>query len=137
MSPDNTGQPEMKKLPPAHILIVDDEPILLDMASTMLTRLGCTVDTADNGKTAINIYKEKQNTINVIILDMIMPVLDGKATYLELKKTNPDVKVLLASGFSLDASAQKLLSEGIAGFLQKPYRMQELYNKLSVVLAPV
>ncbi|MBN1524704.1 MAG: response regulator [Spirochaetales bacterium] len=136
MSTEQSPVQKRKTLPPSHILVVDDEPILLDMASTMLKRLGCTVDVAENGREALNIYTQKKDKIHIVILDMIMPILDGKETFLELQKINPDLKVLLASGFSLDAEAQILLSQGVSGFLQKPFRMHELYNKLADILEP-
>ena len=133
-SEQTESQLKRNKLPASHILLVDDEPLLLDMSSTMLMRLGCTVDKAENGYTAIDIYKEKKDLISAVILDISMPGLSGKDTYHELKKINPEIKVILASGISPDADYNSLLSNGAAGFIQKPYRIQQLYEKLAGIL---
>ena len=116
-----------------HILLVDDEegPILVE--KLMLKELGYGVMTARNGREAIDIYSKNTDTLDLVALDMIMPELSGKATYEELKKINPDVRVLLVSGYSLNRQVEELLDLGCNGFIQKPFDIIELSQTLREV----
>lgn len=118
----------------ATILVVDDEESVRGMAEDMLEVLGYNVLTAEDGRSAVNIYKEKKNEIDLVILDMIMPVMAGKETYRALRKIAPDVKVLLASGYSENDNTREILDEGALGFVQKPFGIQELSKTLSETL---
>jgi len=108
------------------LMLVDDEEMIIEVAKIMLQRLGYKVITATCGKEALRIYKEKMDEIKLVILDMIMPEMGGKKVYEHLKEINPDVKVLLSSGYSLNGEAQKILEEGCNGFIQKPYNITEM-----------
>ena len=116
------------------VLIVDDEEKILYAISEMLKRIGFKVFTANSGKTAIEVYKQNMGTIDIVILDMIMPDMDGGETYLNLKSINQDVKVLLSSGYSLQGEAQNILNLGGVGFIQKPFSEKELLHEIGVVL---
>ncbi len=96
-----------------------------------MTNLGYQVFTADNGIQAVSIYKQKQDEIDLVLLDMIMPELAGKETYEELKKLNPDIRVILMSGFSQNGKAAKILEAGVFGFLKKPFKL----NDLSIIVS--
>jgi nitrogen-specific signal transduction histidine kinase/ActR/RegA family two-component response regulator len=108
------------------ILVVDDEPLVRRISSEMLTAMGYKVMTANNGEEAINIYKDNAQDIDMIILDMVMPKKSGKDAYMEIRKINPEVKVILSSGFKQDDRVQKVLDLGIKVFLQKPFTLEKL-----------
>ncbi len=118
----------------AHILLVDDEDVVIDTASRMLKNMGYKVSIARNGKEAIEFFKENWKIIDLVILDMVMPKLNGKETNSALKKINPAVLVLLSSGYSINGEAQKILDEGVNGFIQKPYRRVELAQAVNKIL---
>ena len=116
------------------ILVVDDEPTVLRVAEEMLKRIGYTILTAENGAKAIACYREKQEEIDLVMLDMIMPELDGGETFDRLREIDPTVKVLLSSGFSLDGQASDIMKRGCNGFIQKPFDLRELSSKVHEVL---
>lgn len=118
----------------ATILVVDDEESVRGMAEDMLEVLGYKVLSAEDGRKAVKIYKEKKNEIDLVLLDMIMPKMAGKETYRALKKITPDIKVLLASGYSQNDKTKEILDEGALGFVQKPFGIQELSKTLSETL---
>ena len=84
------------------VLLVDDDEKILSVGRKICKSLGYSVLTSVSGKKAISIYKKKKNKISLVILDMIMPEMNGLETFLELKKINPDIKVLLSTGYSID-----------------------------------
>ncbi len=116
------------------ILLVDDEegPVLVE--ELMLKELGYTVLTARSGKEAIDLYRSNTENLDLVALDMIMPEKSGKATYEELKKIDPGIKVLLVSGYSLNKQIEELISQGCNGFIQKPFDIIELSQKLREIL---
>jgi PAS domain S-box-containing protein len=116
------------------ILLVDDEDVIVDVGSEMLGVLGYKVSVARSGREAIEIYKEKQNEIDMVILDMIMPEMDGKETFQALKSIDPGVKVILSSGYSADSGSTRMMEQGCCGFIQKPYSMNTLSQKVKEVL---
>jgi signal transduction histidine kinase/CheY-like chemotaxis protein len=116
------------------ILLVDDEKMVLDVSSRLLQKLGYDVLTAENGFEAVETYEANRNKIGCIILDMIMPVQNGGETFDRLKELNPAIKVLLSSGYSLDNQAKEIMSRGCNGFIQKPFTLKELSEKVRNVL---
>jgi PAS domain S-box-containing protein len=116
------------------ILLVDDEDVIIDVGSEILVMLGYKVSVARSGREAIEIYKEKQDEIDMVILDMIMPEMDGGETFKVLKSIDPGVKVILSSGYSADARSTRMMEEGCCGFIQKPYTVQALSQKVRDVL---
>jgi CheY-like chemotaxis protein len=96
--------------------------------------LGYSVITADSGVRAIEIYRKKAKLIDIVVLDMIMPGLSGKDTYERLKQINPDVKVLLASGYTLEGQAKEILDSGCNAFIQKPFKIEQLSMMIRKVL---
>ncbi len=116
------------------ILLVDDEDIILDVASEILESLGYTVILARSGEQAIDLYARDQSKVNLVILDLIMPGLNGRKTYDQLNQINPGIKVLLSSGYSLSGEASSILEHGRVGFIQKPYNINDLSKKVREVL---
>jgi CheY-like chemotaxis protein len=116
------------------ILLVDDEDEVLDVGQKMLEQMGYKVLLSTNGKQAIDIYLANPDDIDLVILDMIMPGMGGGETYDRMKEVNPDVKVLLSSGYSIDGQASKILDRGCNGFIQKPFGMKELSRELREIL---
>jgi CheY-like chemotaxis protein len=116
------------------ILLVDDDPMILEVGQVMLRALGYTVLTANGGKEAISIYSENQKRISLVILDMIMPDVGGGATFDCIKEINSEVLVLLASGYSLEGEAAEIMNRGCSGFIQKPYSMQLLSEKVNAIM---
>jgi CheY-like chemotaxis protein len=90
--------------------------------------------TAKSGEEAIGIYKKNYDKIDMVILDMIMPDMGGGETYDKLKEINPDIKVLLSSGYSIDGLATEILERGCNGFIQKPFNMADLSKKIREIL---
>jgi len=132
--------PEEKKLPERILegtetaLLVDDEDFIIDVGEKLLKKIGYKVLTAKSGKEAIEIYKKNKDGIDIVILDMIMPGMGGGETFDLLKKINPGIKVLLSTGYSLDGQAAEILERGCSGFIQKPFRMKALSQKLRLIL---
>jgi len=116
------------------VLLVDDEVIFTDVSSQMLEKLGYEILTARNGKEAVNIYKENKEKIDMVILDMIMPGMSGGEVYNKLKEINPGIKVLLSSGYSINGQAKEILERGCSGFLQKPFSIKKLSQKIREIL---
>jgi len=116
------------------ILLVDDEQSTIQVEKLMLRELGYQVIPALSGKEAIALYKEKMVDLDLVALDMIMPEMNGKDTYDALKKINPEVKVLLVSGYSLNKQIEELMEKGCDGFIQKPFDIKQLSHKLREVL---
>jgi PAS domain S-box-containing protein len=118
------------------ILIVDDEKESLKAEELLLKELGYEVLQAKSGKEAIEIYKKNMEKLQLVTLDVIMPGMSGKDTYEQLKQINPDVKVLLISGYSPNRQVEELMDLGCNGFLQKPFDVFHLSQKISDVLNP-
>ncbi|NJP22415.1 MAG: response regulator [Hydrococcus sp. CRU_1_1] len=110
------------------ILIVDDEPSICKMSETLLKSYGYRVLTARNGIEAIALFTENKDKIDVILMDLLMPSMDGTSAIEELKKINPQVKIVVTSG--LDSC-----NDGIGGVLQKPYTTEELAIALNNIIA--
>jgi two-component system cell cycle sensor histidine kinase/response regulator CckA len=116
------------------ILIVDDEEMILDVTKEILEKTGYKVLTAQSGREAVDLYEKNPVGINMVILDIVMPEMGGEATFNRLQQINPDVKVLLASGYSVEGEASRMIARGCRGFVQKPFLLQELSKKIREVL---
>ena len=119
----------------AKIMVVEDEPQLRDVARRMLESLGYSVTTFESGDQAVSYFKVEHANVDLVILDMVMPVMNGRETFRLLREIEPKVKALLASGYSLDGDAQAILDDGVLGFIQKPYGRQALDEFLKKALA--
>ena len=116
------------------ILLVDDEEMVLDSGVKMLRILDFEVITAVDGETALEIYKDRGEEIDMVILDMIMPGMNGEEVYNKLKETDPDVKVLISSGYSMDGLPEGFGVQTGEHFLQKPFDLKTLFRKTREVL---
>ena len=116
------------------ILLVDDEEMIIDVGAEILQKLGYEVLTASNGIEAIEVYRQNRQKVAMVILDLIMPQMGGGETYDRLKEVDPQVKVLLSSGYSLDGQATEILKRGCDGFIQKPFSMEDLSRKLRQII---
>ena len=116
------------------VLLVDDENMIIDVAKQMLEMMGYKVLTAKSGKEALVIYKQNMDKIDMVILDMVMPDIGGSEVYDRLKKINPEIKVLLSSGYSITGQASDILNRGCNGFIQKPFSLKTLSRKLREIL---
>jgi CheY-like chemotaxis protein len=116
------------------ILLIDDEQMILDVGVELLEELGYTVKSAMSGQEAIDLLKKEGGKIDLIIMDMIMPGMGGGETFDRLKAIDPDIKVLLSSGYSINGQATKILRRGCDGFIQKPFNMNQLAEKVQRIL---
>jgi len=125
-----------EQIPTGHetVLFVDDEDMIIDVGKDMLKTLGYEVLTVRSGREAIEIYKENQDRIDIVIMDMIMPDMGGGEAYDRLKEINPDIKVLLSSGYSITGQATEILNRGCNGFIQKPFNLKDLSQEIRGIL---
>jgi signal transduction histidine kinase/ActR/RegA family two-component response regulator len=116
------------------ILLIDDEEMILEVGCELLQELGFKVLSAMSGQEAINVFQNGREKIDMIIMDMIMPGMSGSETFDHLRKIKPDVKILLSSGYSVDGQATKILRRGCNGFIQKPFNINQLAQKIQKIL---
>ena len=112
------------------ILLADDEESLRALGAMMLERLGFTVLTAVDGRDALELYRKRQNEISLVVLDLTMPHMDGAQAFGELRRINPDIRVILASGYSEEDVAARFAGKRLSGVLQKPYSLSKLRELL-------
>lgn len=116
------------------ILLVDDEGYIIDVGEMMLQGLGYTIMAADGGLQAIDIFNQHQDGIDLVILDLVMPDLNGEEVFHKIRSIKPDVKVLFASGHYMGDQTRVLLQSGSSDFLQKPFNMRQLSTKIRRLL---
>ena len=116
------------------ILLVDDEDMIIDIGQQMLERLGYTVHVAGGGKHAVTVFEEHKDRIDLVILDLIMPDMGGGETFDRLRELAPDIKVLLSSGYSIRNQAKAILDRGGNGFIQKPFELKQLSQKIRSII---
>jgi len=117
-----------------HILLVDDEDTICDAVSKTLRKIGYRITSFPNGLEALDFYRKSWKAIDLVILDMVMPVMSGKDVFIAMKKINPHIVALLSSGYSINGEAQSILNEGVDGFIQKPFKIEELSQKIAELL---
>lgn len=118
------------------ILIVDDEKPVLEVCAAMVEAIGYTPVKASSGKEALQVIEKSREEINCVILDMIMPEMAGPVVFEKLRALRPELKIILSSGYAPDEKTQELLKSGYTAFIQKPYRLEELSEKISALLFP-
>jgi CheY-like chemotaxis protein len=116
------------------VLLVDDEEPICDVTSQLIELLGYRVISATSGWDAIRLYRESREPIDLVILDMIMPEMGGAETFDRLKEIDPNVRVLISSGFSIDESAYGTMARGAKDFIRKPFDMATLSKKIKNAL---
>jgi CheY-like chemotaxis protein len=103
------------------ILIVDDEEVMRITAKAILEHLGYTILLAADGEEGLSLFEQNQDSIDLVMLDMIMPVMNGKDCFTALQELDPDVRVILSSGFSREEDLEEMKACGLKGFIRKPY----------------
>ena len=116
------------------ILLVDDEELLRELGEEMLTRFGYTVLKAPDGESALELYREKKGVISLTILDLIMPGMGGKKCLEELLRMDPEAKVVIASGYSINGHTRNAIEAGAKGFIGKPYNVNQVLRMVRDVL---
>ena len=116
------------------VLVIDDEEMVSNISRVMLERLGYHVLTARNGNEAIDITKNHEGVIDVAILDIVLPDMSGDVLHPIIKEARPDMKVIVCSGYAPNGAVQGILDAGARGFLQKPFTLNTLSEKLQEVL---
>ncbi len=108
------------------ILLAEDDELLRIISKDVIEKLGYSIILAEDGKEATEIYKKRQDEIDLVILDMIMPIMSGKEALIIIKEINPESKIIMSSGFMKDESLNNLKKLGLAAFIPKPYKVSEL-----------
>jgi CheY-like chemotaxis protein len=116
------------------VLLVDDEQAIRQVGRELLEAMGYHVLLASNGEEALELYGSHNMDIDLVLLDIVMPQMGGGETYEKMRQINPDVRVLLLSGYSIDGEATKILERGCSGFIQKPFTMKELSGKIREIV---
>ena len=119
----------------ARVLLVDDEASVRETTAKMLTDLGCRVTTAADGEEALALFERVHQDIDLVILDLIMPKVGGRETFLGLRRIEPNLAVLLSSGYSVEGEVQAILELGARGFIEKPFRAADLACAIAAVLS--
>jgi two-component system, cell cycle sensor histidine kinase and response regulator CckA len=126
LAEDDTTLEEKVRKGSETILVVDDEDYILDACQAMLTKLGYNAILVNNAEEALEMFRKDNDKIDLIILDMVMPGMDGLTAYEHLKEINPDVKVLLSSGYSLTGAVKEILDKGCDEYIQKPFSLSRI-----------
>ncbi len=116
------------------VLVVDDEESVRTVTRMMLEKMGFSVLTAADGRECLEVFSVHNKEIQVVVLDMTMPRLDGPETYRELRKLDPSVTVILSSGYNEQDAMSRFAEKGLAGFIQKPFQMRALMETFRAVL---
>ncbi len=119
---------------PYTIMIVDDEELISGMLAEHLEGLGATILQATNGEEALRVLADNLGAIELVILDINMPVMDGKEAFIRMKKLKPDLRVLIASGYAMDKASEEMLRTGADGFIQKPYRLESIFERIQEIM---
>ncbi|MFN8091568.1 MAG: PAS domain-containing protein [Vicinamibacteria bacterium] len=115
---------------PVTLLLVDDEDVVRDMVGEVLAHEGVHVLSAPDGARGVEVFRENRGAIDVVLLDLSMPGLSGEQTYERLREVDPGVRVILSSGYDQDEATRRFGADGPAGFIQKPYRPQQLMAEI-------
>jgi two-component system cell cycle sensor histidine kinase/response regulator CckA len=116
------------------VLFVDDEDAIREVGEELLQAMGYSVLLARDGKEAVELYEKNGDNIDIVLLDIVMPHMGGSEVYEKMKEINPNIKVLLLSGYSIDGEATDILDRGCDGFIQKPFTMKELSGKIREIM---
>jgi len=118
------------------LLIVDDEEILVELLRRMVERQGYRALSALSAEEALRVYEEHKDEIDLVISDLIMPDMDGRALARELMRRDPDIRILISTGFSAANDITDLLEQGVKGVVMKPYQSQQLLSRIREALEP-
>ena len=116
------------------LLLVDDEELIIEVSREVLMTLGYKVLSAGGGIEALEIYKKNRYRIDMVVLDMVMPDLNGMETFERIRRINPNVRVLIASGYGIRGQAARMLKRGCNDYIQKPYNIGAFSKKIREIL---
>ncbi len=133
---DKSIEPENGWQGTGTFLIADDEESVRTVGKHMLQKLGYEVITADDGQIAVQLFEAHADKIICVLLDLTMPHKDGAQVFREIRQINPDIKVILSSGYNEQDATQQFVGKGLAGFIQKPYVSGDLVKKIKEVMSP-
>jgi two-component system cell cycle sensor histidine kinase/response regulator CckA len=119
------------------ILVIDDEEMIRDIAHDMLNHLGYNIMTAGDGESAVELFKEKSHSIDLVLVDLIMPRMNGMLCLQKLKEINKNIPVIVASGISEVSKKRSAMEQGAHGYLEKPYSIKSLKEICASVLESV
>ena len=131
---------EQKQVPDAkHILLIDDEVMVRNYGSRVLRTLGYRVSLCSDGQEAVAFYREHYRDVDLVILDLVMPRMDGEEAFQKMKMINPEIRTILASGYGENEKIEAMRRDGVLEFLNKPFQIDELSKYLTRYLedAPV
>jgi two-component system cell cycle sensor histidine kinase/response regulator CckA len=117
------------------VLVVDDEEMALYVEVLMLERIGYNTLQATSSAEACQLYRNERDNIDLVVLDMILPDENGAATYKVLRKINPDIKVLVSTGYGTDENVQQILNDRQNGLIQKPFKFKQFTSKVETILS--
>jgi CheY-like chemotaxis protein len=129
--------PEPEPRTKRHLLVVDDEPMALVLAKRILSEADFDVTTAQSGFECLDLFRKRPRHFNLVLLDLSMPFMDGEETFGRLRGINPDVVVLLSTGFVAQERLDRMVAAGMAGFLRKPHRPDEMVAHVQRILESV
>jgi two-component system cell cycle sensor histidine kinase/response regulator CckA len=121
--------------PKRTVLVVDDEEMALYVEVLMLERIGYNTLQATNSAEACRLYRDEKDHIDLVVLDMILPDENGAATYKVLKRINPDIKVLVSTGYGTDDNVRQILNDRQNGLIQKPFKFKQFTSKVETILS--
>ncbi|MEO6787756.1 MAG: response regulator [Chthoniobacteraceae bacterium] len=131
VSADSPAQPK------GLILIIDDEELLVTLVKQMLTDAGYRVVASLEPFLALEVFKQLRDQVDLVILDFTLPIMDGSEVFTALRGIKPDVAVMLSSGFTEHEKIRAMLSQGLCGFLPKPYTREKLLSQVNSTLAAI
>jgi len=117
------------------VLVVDDEDMALYVEILMLRRIGYNTLQASNSAEACQLYRNEKDHIELVVLDMVLPDENGATTYKVLKRINPDIKVLISTGYGTDENVQQILNDSQNGLIQKPFKFKQFTSKVETILS--
>jgi CheY-like chemotaxis protein len=116
------------------VLVVDDEPAARVLAKRVFSEAGFEIVTVQSGFECLEVFRKQPRHFDLILLDLSMPFMDGEETFKRLREINPEVVVLLSTGFMAQERVDRMLAAGMAGFIRKPHRPDELLGRVQVIL---
>ena len=133
VSPENQGPSPMVR-GEGTILIVDDERDILETGAEILESMGYKVLSARGGKDAVRLFQANHSGIDMVILDIVMPDMNGNVVFEKIREKNPHVKILISSGYTSDSKASEIMKKGANGFIQKPFTAEDLSQKIAQII---
>lgn len=130
------GLDPVAALQPVTVLIADDEPVVRMVLEDMLLKLGYHVLCAVDGLQALEIFRQHQDVINVLVFDLSMPNMDGEELFSRVRQLSPETKTIMITGYNEIVSLDHLRSQGLSGFIAKPFGVDEIKSEIGRVLSP-